>query len=371
MALSLTELLAPKTRDQIADDIFASLTAAGFPVTAWQTGSVPRTLVFAFAATLAVLWGLIAQVAAGAFLQFATGRWLTLHAKGRFDLDRIAATFARHSLTLVNASASPVTITPGQLVLTTSSGAVRFRSTNTTNVTVSASGSSPITVQAETAGVAGNTSPAVLVTPATAGLSFTWGSLTTQARDEESDAALRARCLARWATLGSGFTRAAVAYWCTSALFSDGTSVGCTRVGFSVPPGDGTYVVYVAGSSGALGSTGVTRLQAVLEERCPITDSPQVTDATEVTLAVSGTVQFKAGYNTSANQIAVGDAVATVVNAKDIGDATGIDLGVLYATVYSAVPGGVQDVDLTSPTGDSTIAAGSVRVADTAGLTFS
>ena len=33
---------------QIADDVLAALTAAGFPVTAWQPGSVPRVLVFAF-----------------------------------------------------------------------------------------------------------------------------------------------------------------------------------------------------------------------------------------------------------------------------------------------------------------------------------
>lgn len=371
MALTLTELLNPRTRDQIADDIFASLTAAGFPVTAWQSGSVPRTLVFAFAATLAVLWGLIAQVAAGAFLATATGAWLTLHAKSRFNLDRIAATFARHAITLTNASSSPITVTPGQLVLTTSAGAVRYRSTNTANVIVPAGGSEAITVQAETAGIAGNTAPTVLVTPATAGLGFTWGSLSTQARNEESDAELRVRCVARWATLGSGFTRDAVTYWCTSATFTDGTSVGCTRVGFGAVPGDGTYVVYVAGASGPLGATGVARVQVVLDLRKPITDTPQVTDATSASLAVSGTVQFKAGFNTSANRSAVGTAIAAYVNAKGIGDATGIDLGALYAAIYRAVPDGVQDVDLTLPAGDTAIATGAVAVADVTGLSFS
>lgn len=371
MPLTVTELLNPRTRDQIADDLFAALSAAGFPVTAWQSGAVPRTLVFVYAAVLATLWGLIAQVAGAAFLATATGAWLTLHAKSRFALDRIAATFARHSVTLVNASASPVTIAPGQLVLTTSAGTVRFRSTNIVNVIVPGSGTAGITVMAETAGIAGNTSPAVLVTPATAGLGFTWGSLSTMARNEESDAELRVRCLARWAVLGSGFTRDAVVYWCTSALFADGTSVGCTRVGFGAVPGDGSYVVYVAGATGPLGSLGRARVQVVLDLRKPITDTPQVTDATTATLAVSGTVQFKAGLNTSANRSAVETAIRAYVNGKGIGDAAGIDLGALYAAIYRAVPDGFEDVDLSSPSGDVAVAAGAVAVPDVTGLSYS
>ena len=94
-------------------------------------------------------------------------------------------------------------------------------------------------------------------------------------------------------------------------------------------------------------------------------------DTTEVPLVVSGTVQFKAGFNTSANQITVRDAIAAFANGKDIGDPTGIDLGGIYAAIYAAVPNGVQDVDLSSPSGDSSIASGIVRVADSSGLTFS
>ena len=46
------------------------------------------------------------------------------------SLRRIAATFARHSITLNNSTANPRTITPGQLLMVTASG-VRYRSTNT------------------------------------------------------------------------------------------------------------------------------------------------------------------------------------------------------------------------------------------------
>jgi phage-related baseplate assembly protein len=109
----------------------------------------------------------------------------------------------------------------------------------------------------------------------------------------------------------------------------------------------------------------------VLEERKPITDDPTATDATEVTLAVSGTVEFLPGFNTSANRIAVADAIRAYVNARDIGDAAGVDLGGIYAAIYGAVPSSVKDVDLTVPAGDTAIAAGTIAVADVAGLAYS
>ncbi len=82
------------------------------------------------------------------------------------------------------------------------------------------------------------------------GATSTW--LSASAIDREGDAAYLARCLARWATLGSGFTRDAVAYWCRSAETSPGVNAGATRISFGPVPGDGTYTVYVAGASGVL-----------------------------------------------------------------------------------------------------------------------
>lgn len=378
----LADLLPSKTAAQLREAVLTRLSDIGFPVTSWASGGVARTLVEGFAYLVADARVAIMLVVKGGLLDEAERAWLTLLAKSAFDVERILATFAVGEVTLAEtAGGGPHTITAGQMIVgRNGSGSTSARRyVAVTGGTLNPSGTLTIRVKAEEPGTAYNLAHgdvAFLFTPlpgVTVSAASGWlaASGCTPAVDEETDARLRQRCRDRWATLGSGFTRAAVRYWCTSALFSDGSSVGCTRVGFSVPPGDGSYVVYVAGATGGLGSTGVTRLQAVLEERKPLTDSPAVTDAAEVTLAVSGTVQFKAGFNTAGNQSAVRDAIAAFVNAKDIGDTTGIDLGGIYAAIYAAVPSGVQDVDLTSPTGDSTIAAGSVRVADTAGLTFS
>jgi len=378
----LADLIPSKTAAQLRDAVLARLTALGFPVTSWGDGGVARTLVEGFAWVVADARVALMLVAKGGLLDEAEGAWLSLLSKSVFDLERILATFAVGEVTLTEGAGSgPHTITAGQMIVgrngSGSTPARRFVAV--TGGTLNPSGTLNIRVKAEEPGTGFNLAHgdvAFLFTPlpgVTVSAASNWLTATncTPAVDEETDARLRQRCRDRWATLGSGFTRAAVRYWCTSALFSDGSSVGCTRVGFATPPGDGSYVVYVAGATGGLGSTGVTRLQAVLEERCPITDDPAVTDATEVPLVVSGAVQFKAGFNTSANQIALRDAVAAYVNAKDIGDASGVDLGGIYAAMYGAVPGGVQDIDLTQPTGDTAVTAGTIALADTTGLTFS
>ena len=362
MSLTVTELLTPKTRDQIADDIFAALTAEGFPVTAWQSGSIPRTLVLVFAAVLALLWGLVAQVAGAAFLDTATGAWLTLHAASRFQLTRIAATFARHSITLNNSTANPRTITPGQLLMVTASG-VRYRSTNTSNVTVPATGSVSITVQCETSGIGGNTAPTTITTPAYAGLTFTYGSLTTRARDEETDAQLRVRCRARWATRASGATRDYYAFHILSALMPDGTSAGVTRIGWIAPPGDGSCEIIVAGADGPLSSPQLAAVSDYVTSDAVrgYLDSITITNAVAETVTPNGDFYVTAGNNTLANRTRAVNALVARAASQAIGQK--LDVGAVYAAIYSAQ--GVTDVTLSAPTGDTTVTARKVITIDT------
>ncbi len=370
MALSVAELINPRTAAQIEDDILARATAAGFPVTAWQSGSVPRTLIHIEAVVLAMLWALVALVARAAFLDTATGAWLTLHAKSRFDLDRIAATFARHSITLTVASgAGPYTITPGQLLMTSSSGLVRYRSTNTTNVVVATANPASITVQAETSGIIGNTAPATIMAPALAGLGFTYGSLTTRARDEETDAQLRTRCRARWATLAAGATRDWYLYHLLNATKTDGTSAGVTRVGWIAPPGDNTFEVIVAGSDGPLTTEERDAVEAhVLDEaRRGYLDEPVVTNATAKPITLVVTVVVKSeSFRSSAYRLAASNAVKDLVAALDIGQT--LDVYAIGAAIYAAVPGGIKNLTLTTPAADTTCTAREAITIDTAAL---
>lgn len=368
---TFTELQTPKTQEQILDDLLAAMTAAGLPTTAWQPGSVPRTLLYAFSYVLAMLWALAAVLAGAGLLDYASGSWLTLLAKSRFSLDRIAATFARHSLTLSVASgAGPYTITPGQLLVTTAGG-VRFRSTNTADVVVSTVNPQTVTVQAETAGTAGNSAPTVLVSPALAGLSFAYNSLTTRARDEESDPDLRTRCRAKWATLaGAGATRPYYDYQARSATLSDGvTNAGVTRTAFPTPAGDGTFTIVVAGSDGPLSGPQLTDATAYVTDvtRRAHTDTPLLQNAGAVLVTLACTVDVRAAYNTAANRLKAYDAVRALAASLAIGQR--LDIGAVYAAIYKAE--GVVNVTLTTPSADTVPTSSQVVTIDPAALLVS
>lgn len=286
--ITIAELFSRKTAQQLFDALLADLGARGFPVTAWQTAGAGRTLAFAIAALFADLYATVQLLALSAFLDTAEGAWLSLLAASMFSLTRIPSSFAVGDVRLTCASsAGPYQIQPAGLVV--SDGTRRWRSTNTGMVTVPSGATATFRVMAESPGSAWN-APVdtidTIVTPALAGLtvnnparsgSTTW--LTVNARDEETDAELRIRCRARWATLASGFPIAAVVFWALSATLDTGVSAGVTRVHVEPGGGDGSYDVVIASSNGAVGSDVVTAVETALAAKKPITDEPNVVSA--------------------------------------------------------------------------------------------
>jgi uncharacterized phage protein gp47/JayE len=95
-----------------------------FPVTDWESGSGGRTLVEADAATIADLSGTaLPNIAAGGLVSYASGDWLTLLSDQVYEQDRFAAagTIGIVQLTLA-ATAPALTINPGDIVVSNSSG---------------------------------------------------------------------------------------------------------------------------------------------------------------------------------------------------------------------------------------------------------
>lgn len=378
---TLAELFAPRSADAITAEQLAALAAALFPVDSWASGSAARMLVRADATSLARVEATVAEIAKGAYGPTATGDWLDLFAESRFDLTRIAATYAAGEVVLTVASgAGPFAIAAGGLLV--SDGTTRWRSTNTVTVNISSASPTTMTVRAELAGTGGNAAnntitrisspalPGVTCNNPVIGATSTW--LSASAIDREGDAAYLARCLARWATLGSGFTRDAVAYWCRSAETSPGVNAGATRISFGPVPGDGTYTVYVAGASGVLAGPAVTAIQTELNLRKPITDTPTVVAATQSTIACVGTVRFRS-TSTAGERSAIGAAINAYINALDMpddGETVVVDLAGIYAAIYAAAPGRIADADLSSPSTDTNVSLGSVAVADVTGLSF-
>ena len=361
MVASVAELIVARTADAIVTEQLAVLDGEGFPVTAWQSGSAPRDLVKADATAMARLDASVAALAKAAFLDDAEGDWLTLVAASRFDNDRVLATYTEGYVRVACASgAGPHTISAAQLLIT--DGTRRWRSINTASVTVASGSYQDIKVRAEIAGDEYNIASGATLTvvaPALAGLSVTnpvyadgtW--ITLAGADDESDASLRARCRARWGTLGRGANDAAYRYL---ARTGHAYEAQVTRVYVAWGPGDGTLTVYLAGPTGAVSGTVVNAVQAWINENKPGTDNATVASVTAVLVTVSGTIYLPAAYDTTANRALATDALTAYFAGLDVGQDP--DLGAIYHALYSAA--GITDIDLTSPSGDTAVNNGQV-----------
>jgi len=134
-------------------------------------------------------------------------------------------------------------------------------------------------------------------------------------------------------------------------------------VGFGARDGLGGYVVYVAGASGPLTTLGVTAAQTILDLKKPITDTPVVTNASEVEINPTGTIRFFSGYNTDGNKATARAAISAYLNALPLGSSTDppvVDAAGLSAAVYTALPGKVRDIDFSNA--DVTLSLGQVAV---------
>ena len=352
MPYTLASILAPRTAAQLRDAMLATLGAAGFPVTSWREGGTARTLVELAAEGTAQAWALAAAVARGALLVYAEGDWLTELARSHFDVARSPATFTRGYVRLTAApGAGPYNIPAGALVV--SDGARYYRGTNASTVVGPAGSYVDVPVRAEGAGSAYNR-PAldVLVSPALPGVAVTspaYGAgsswRTADGRDEETDVDLRARCVARWATLGRGATEAAYRYLATSCP----DAPGVTRAAVVPGPGDGTLTLYLATSSGPASPTEASLVAAWLAPLKPLTDVAAVAPAAAAPVSIVGTVRTR--DTSAANLARITDALTALQTSLGIGD--DVDLGAVYAACYAARD--VVDVDLSSPAADTAV----------------
>lgn len=350
---TLSDLLAPQTAAQEKQTLLTRLFGKGFPVTVWNSGGVARTLIELFAAAFADVTSLLVSIASGGFVGLASGAWLVLLAKQLYDLDQIQASFTVGTTRLAAVSTSSgYTIVPGQIVVQSDSG---LRYTNVSGGALLAGGTLDVGFQAESAGAAynvGNGSintlltplPGVTVTNPAVGTTGTWiatpgGDTWTsqQGTDQESDASLRGRCLARWPSLGSAPTQSVFDLWAKTAS----TQVTRTR---EVPDGTtpGQVDVYLAGAAGAVGSGPVATVQAYVNPRVPLATSCVVFDTQNEPIQVTGTMYIRNGFQTDAFAQASA-AVTAYINGVDIS-------GQVYESdVFEALqaPSGVRNVELT------------------------
>lgn len=362
---TLADLITPSTRASELNSLLATMAGEGLPVTAWQSGNPLRTLATADAEALRDLRAVIVLIAAGGYLDSAEEGWLTLLAASVFDTARVPSQYNTRDVTVSCASGvGPYTITPAQLVV--SDGTRRWQSANTANVTVPSGGSVVVRVRAEEPGDAYNVSGSAITTivaPALAGLTVLGGATVDAGAPEETDAALRLRCRAKWGTLGRGANDAAYLYWVLST-----PGVEAVRRALVAPgPGDGTIRVYIAQAAATATGPQVAAVQAFIDTQHPTTDSPTVVAATEFPVSVTATVRVRAASDSTANRLLATDAIAALINGTPLGGE--IDREAISAAIYGA-SAGIVDVDTSLPAADVTLAASAVATVGTVTITW-
>lgn len=308
---SLSDLIIPLTQSSLTTTQLNLLALAGFPVTSWQTGSVPLSLIQADTQTLASLSQTIANVAAGGLLATSpslaptggTSPWTDLIAQSHYNLLR-KQPVATQGLFLLSDpnSAGPFTISAFQLFAQSVNG-LQFQ--NSASGTLPKGGTLSLVFQATTPGsaynLANNTAltlltplPGVTVSnPDPGNGTGTW--ITVQGADAESEPSLVSRCQARWPGLGGGANIPVYQAWALAAS----PTVTRAQVLENTPSG-GQVTIYCAGTSGASPSADVTTVNAYIQPLRPLCVTVNVLAATNNPFTVSGTVNVKAASKTSA-----------------------------------------------------------------------
>lgn len=362
------DLIEPKTTDDVAASMLATLGVLGFPVTSWAADSIPMQIVLTIAEAYADAREAVRLIAMGNFLDLASGIWLTYLAKGVYNLTRLAATYAEGVATLTAApTAGPEVIVAGQLVASDANGK-RYR--NTTGGTLALGGTLQLSWRAELPGSAYNLSNGTLTVLVTAIPGVTINNpdpgsgswLTTVARDEETDPNLRIRCRARWATLAVQAPADAYVAW---ALEAD---VGVTRVGVDDqnPGGPGTFYVYVANDSGPATGPQVTAVDAYLQPRRSICSVLTTLAAPQTSVPIVATVYARATGAPTAQQCE--DAVVAFFRTLQLGGEVipalapaRLFVDEIEAAIKAVAPSSIVTVALSQPAAD--VALGDFDVA--------
>jgi uncharacterized phage protein gp47/JayE len=260
MALNLTDLQTPVTKESVRAVILDLLDGLNFPIDSWQDESAGRSFVETQAHLLAVQSQSVAQLALMMFLQTATGSFLDALVQSHFDTTRNPAVASVFVVDFVNDGAATHNVTPGSVLLRASNGQI-FQSNET--VTVPAHTSTPVEVVAQIAGAAGNVGAQdlELVTPLAGVIAEYDGTQITSGADVESDTKLRERASSKWGALRVE----KVDLGLISLARETAPGVHGVSIDSDNPRGPGTVDVYLASETGTIGSGDLALVQTALD----------------------------------------------------------------------------------------------------------
>jgi uncharacterized phage protein gp47/JayE len=249
----LTELVVRVPVETLFSQSLQVAADLGMPETAWQAISIGREVMY-INSQLAANFSVVMQegVAAGGFLTYASGKWLTLCAYETFDTERIDASSATGVIGLENTTDTAYLFGVGAVRVLNETNGKTY--SNQDAGTVPAFGTiETIAFVADEPGTGSD-----LVSTDTLKLVTTVPGVTPYfvenliGRNEETDPELRSRARSANAKASPNGPSDAYDYYAKTTDRPDGSSVGVTRT--NVVEGNGTVTVWCADPDGALTS---------------------------------------------------------------------------------------------------------------------
>ncbi len=352
--IDVVTLFAGQTATAIYAKALELCAAIGLPVTSWRIGDTSRTLFEVTAQHLESSDEVAAEFAKGAYLDTATGDWLTLKADQDYNVTRGAAVYASASASLVNTSANVYSWDTGDLVLKSETTGKTYR--NDEPVTLSGVGST-----ATFAFIAEEPGSASSVTEDDLTLLTTHLGVTVTSNeaaygvDEQSDASLRTTCRLSTAAISPDGPSDAYRYVATRSTLTGASTANKASVG--ADNAAGLVTVYVSNLQDDTSSDDIDLVDAALRQLVlPLGTEVEVVAATQFDFTVQGVLTVAPGpYSASSLGDDIETAVANFFLAKAIGSV--VHPSEIIGAIHSAVPAGFfRSCELVSPATAYTLA---------------
>lgn len=316
--LSLDELTSPVSRDEAEEKLYDVLDSVGTNTSSWKPGSWRRGTITGFAILYSAFTQLSSNLAKMGFLELTEGVWLTLKARYDYKVEREEATFASGELTLTNTGGGLFELEAEDLVVLNPTTKKSYR--NTGDFTLEPLGEVTIPIVALEAGSASTSTPDTITEFVTSldGVTCT-NELSVVGTDEEEDPTVKTKCSEKLGSLSPMGPWDAYAYAARTAVRTDGTTVGVTRVR-TTKDGFGNVYCYVATATGEVtgdADDAETDLGAVNEAvqryAAALGDTAWVLSATAVPIAVTYALWI---YRTTGlTDVQISDAAALSITA--------------------------------------------------------
>jgi hypothetical protein len=341
MPMTFDQLLTSQTPDVAKANLVAAIQARGVDPTTWRKGGVYDTVLSATAYLFSGLSVLVVAAVGSAFLDKASGDWLTLLALKVFNVVRPTATFATGSMTYHNAGGGVYSFQPGTVLTTNPSTGLTYY--NVQSLFLNPGQTVTKGVQCTTLGTIGNAQANTVTVLQTSMPGVTVTNPTPiLGRDDMIDDDLRALCSSKMSTLSNGGPRKAYEFAVLTALRFGGSPVDINRLTVTPYSSIGVVAIYVAAPSGPPISGDVTACQQNVDllarpDAVIATVYPAVANNVTATLTVWALAQ--AGLLASDVSTAVTTAVQASISVYPIAGRKKppVSQGYLYADTIEAI----------------------------------